>query len=819
MVRICLVVVVSFNLVSGLARAAEAPAAKTWDEAIRGLEKLQGFFPLYWDAKKGRMLLEVDRWDKEFLYLDWLATGVGSNDIGLDRGQLGHSAVVSFQRSGPRVLLVQTNYGFRADSDNADERQAVREAFASSVLWGFDVEADGPDGRVLVDASKFFLRDARDVAGEIKKQKQGVLKLEPSRSAFYLSRTKNFPKNTEVEVTLTFVGEEPGPWLTQVVPAPQAVTVREHHSLIELPDRDYRPRRFDPRSGYFYIQYMDFATPIAEPLQKRLIIRHRLKKKDPSADSSEPVKPLVYYVDRGAPEPIRSALVEGARWWAQAFDTAGFQDAFRVELLPAGADPMDVRYNVIQWVHRLTRGWAYGNAVVDPRTGEIIKGQVTMDSQRARQVHRLLEAFLAFYEEGKPADPRIEETVLARIRQLSAHEVGHTLGLAHNFAASYNDRASVMDYPHPWIELTSEGSFDVSSAYARGIGEWDKIAIRYGYSEFAADADENRELDAILRDAQKRGFVFMTDQDARPEQVPAAHPRAHLWDNGKDPVAELDRVMSVRERALDRFSEKLARPGQPLSDLEDKLVLVYMYHRYQVEAAVTLLGGADYTYALRGDGQKIVEAVPAKQQRRALEVLLSTIRPKTLAIPERVLAVLPPPAYGHERTRESFPVRTRPVFDALAGPECAAQLVVSMMLDPARSARLVQQHALDAKQLGLEEVMDRLLKATWKMPEMRGYEGEIQRVVDEVVLYHLMTLAANGQTAPQVRAAAFAKLADLERWLDTVTGQGSEAAIAQRIFALARIRQFLKEPGKVLATKPIDPPPGEPIGSRDECGQ
>lgn len=515
-----------------------------------GMQKFPGYFTFYWDSKEGKVWLEVDKWDTEFLYIDSLPAGIGSNDIGLDRGQMGESRIVSFQRSGPRVLLIQSNYAFRAITDNANERETVKQSFAQSALWGFKVEAE-ENNRALVDATGFFLHDAHNVIGVLKQTEQGDFKLDENRSAVYLPQTKNFPMNTEVEVTLTFTGTNPGEWVRDVVPNPSDITVREHHSFIQLPDNNFKTRLYDPRSGFFGPVYMDFATPIEEPIRKRLISRHRLEKKDPSAAVSEAVKPIVYYVDNGAPEPIRSALVEGAQWWNQAFEAAGYKNAFQVKILPEDADPMDVRYNTIQWVHRYTRGWSYGNVVVDPRTGEIIKGHVTLGSQRVRQDYLIAQGLLSPFEEGKPVSHVMLEMALARLRQLSAHEVGHTLGLSHNYIASAENRASVMDYPHPFVTINADKSFDFSKAYTTSIGEWDKVSITYGYQHFPAGGDEKKALNVIIEEAAARGLIFLSDADARPPG--SAHPKTHLWDNGPDAVAELTRILEIRSLALSRF--------------------------------------------------------------------------------------------------------------------------------------------------------------------------------------------------------------------------------------------------------------------------
>ncbi|PYS67699.1 MAG: peptidase, partial [Acidobacteria bacterium] len=524
------------------------------------MQKFPGYFPFYWDAKAGKLWLEIDKWNSEFLYVESLPAGIGSNDIGLDRGQLGQSHIVRFERTGPRVLLIASNEGFRADSDNADERRAVRDAFAESVVWGFEAAAE-EGNHALVDATAFYLRDVHGIPGTLQRNQQGQFRLDPTRCAFYLANTKNFPENSEVETMLTFTTEgEAGPLVRSVTPMAQAITVREHVSFVELPPPGFKPRINDPRSGYFGIQYMDFATPISDPVVKRYIDHHRLEKKDPAAAMSEPIRPIVYYVDRGAPEPVRSALIEGASWWNQAFEAAGYRNAFRVEVMPPDADPMDVRYNVIQWVHRSTRGWSYGSSVTDPRTGEIIQGRVSLGSLRDRQDFLIAEGLLAPYGKDKSVvDKIMQQVVLARLRQLAAHEVGHTLGLQHNFAASTTNRASVMDYPAPLVKLGADGVPDISDAYAKGIGEWDKVAITYGYQDFPAGTDEQGSLDKILGDAFARGLRYLTDQDARPASAASSY--THLWDNGANVIDGLAQVMKVRAAAMNRFGENNIREG------------------------------------------------------------------------------------------------------------------------------------------------------------------------------------------------------------------------------------------------------------------
>lgn len=778
-----------------------------------GMQRIPGYFTMYWDKASGALWLEIARWDDEFLLVDSLPEGVGSNDLGLDRGQLGDNKVVRFERIGPKVLLIQPNYGYRASSKDPQETRAVEESFAQSVLWGFTVGAE-EDSRVLVDATDFFLSDIHRVADTIRQLDQGNFRLEPTRSAIYLPRTKSFPNNTEIESTLTFVGDNPGGFVRQVVPTPQDITVREHFSFVQLPDGRYEPREFDPRCGYSDIEFHDYSAPIGESLNKRYMIRHRLVKKDTTAAVSEPVKPIIYYLDPATPEPVRSALLEGASWWEKAFEAIGFTNAFQVKLLPPDADPMDVRYNVIQWVHRATRGWSFGGAVVDPRTGEIIQGHVTLGSLRVRQDYLIATGLLNPFAPGTSISPEAREMALARLRQLSAHEVGHSLGLAHNFAASTRERASVMDYPQPLVKIREDGSLDLSDAYATGVGEWDKVTIAYGYSEFSQD-NERDQLNHLLQDAASRDLYFVTDGDARPAW--GAHPSAHLWDNGPDAVGELGHILAVRSAALARFSEQSVPEGAPMATLEDVLVPIYLYHRYQIQAAAKLLGGMDYRYALRGDNQEVTNTVESSEQRRALDELLRTLSPEVLALPERVLRMIPPRPPGYDRDRELFHVRTGLTFDPLAAAETAASMTVNMILQPERDARLVEYHARDNRHPGLQEVVDRLLKSTWQSPHGAGYAAEIRRTVDHVVLNYLLQLAADEEAEPQVRAIANLKLEELRQWLSRQLAVTKDEDLkAHYFFAANRIKNFLANPQIPFKTHTIDWPEGPPIGSSDD---
>jgi len=772
-------------------------------EKSKKYQKYEGFYDFFYDDDSDKIYLEVEELEKPFLYVFSLSSGIGSNDIGLDRGQLGNEQVVYFKKAGNKLLLIQPNLKFRALTENSLEKKSVEQAFAKSVLYGFEIEEETA-GKYIIDISDFLVQDVHGVIKRLKQNEQGTYTLDKSKSAMAYERTKAFPKNVEFDVTLTFKGDAKGSYIKSVTPNPDLVTVAQHHSFIELPDSNYNQRVFDPRSGSSPFSYYDYATPVQEPILKQYITRHRLSKKNPESVASEAVEPIIYYLDNGTPEPVRTALLEGGKWWNEAFEAIGYKNAFQLKMLPDDADPLDVRYNVIQWVHRSTRGWSYGSSITDPRTGEIIKGHVSLGSLRIRQDFLIAQALMNKpYKERDDNYDAMLQLALARIRQLSAHEIGHTLGFTHNFAASTNQRASVMDYPHPQFNIVN-GEIDFSQAYETGIGEWDKTTVAYSYSEFPKGTDEKQALNSILEEASGKGLRFIADQDARP--AGGAHALAHLWDNGNSASVELENVLKIRKIAIANFSIDNIRKNEPNSVLEDVFAPLYFFHRYQTEAAVKLIGGLDYNYVLKGDGQKTVEMVDKNTQVNAMKSLLETLNATVIAIPKDKLPLFPPRAIGYPRSRESFNGRTGVSFDALSAPETAADMTLGLLLHPERASRLIQQKSLDNQQIGLEYVLNQLVEHTIEKNMKDTYLNEVQRSINYRVLYHIMNLAAHKEVHPQVNAIAYDQLKSIKTSLQSYNND------AYALEMIRRVDYFYSKPEEFKVLQSPGIPDGSPIG-------
>lgn len=768
--------------------AQEQPDAIT--EFTAQMQHQQGFFSFYHAAEQGKFYLQVPRSDAQFIFQTSLPWGLGSNDIGLDRGQLGATRLASFYHQGDKVLLLQHNTQFRANSNNAAERASIEEAFAASVIAGFNVVASNADS-VLIDYTPFLLSDTHGVVERLTQTKQGSYKLAPERSVIYPPRSKAFVDNTELEAKVTFTGSGTGAYVRSVAADADHITLHLHHSFIRLPDDNYQTRAFHPQSGFWAEQYLDYAAPLGQSMRVQVIPRHRF-------DGSEPI---IYYLDPGVPEPVRSALLEGGQWWAQAFAAIGYPDGFQVRELPPEADPMDVRYNVIQWVHRATRGWSYGASIIDPRSGEILKGHVTLGSLRVRQDMLIAQGLLAPYHADLSSSEQqqllddIEAMALARIRQLSAHEIGHTLGIAHNFAASSNDRASVMDYPHPLVSLNLNGDgVRLADAYAEGLGLWDKQVVAYGYGS----ADPS----TVLAQNKQLGLSFISDADARASG--GGHPDAHLWDNGSDAVTELERILAVRQQVLSNFGLANLAPQQPVSRLQQVLVPMYLLHRYQVEAAVKMLAGVHYDYAINDGSTPLLRPVNAAQQQRALALLSQTLSAEKLRLPNSISRLLTPPAYGEDgNDRELFKGLTGLFADTDSMAASSARFSLQLLLQPQRLERLAQQRQTDNTIPSIAQVLAAVTEQSIE-PAYRASADSLQ----VRLAFESLTAVVETYLQPQLSASVKAPLYQFLQQQQQAWQQAP--ASAHRDFALHALALLWQHQQWPLQAAPALPP-GSPI--------
>ncbi|WP_298633967.1 zinc-dependent metalloprotease [uncultured Umboniibacter sp.] len=738
----------------------------TWQPA-------NGFIGLTTDTSSNQLHLDVPKDLGELLYYPSLARGIGSNDIGLDRGLLGDTKIVSFVAAGERLLLVEHNMRYRSTSANPAETQAVEEAFPDHVIWSFPI-INANDTHWRVDATDFAFSDSMAVSDWLASMDQGSYTANQARSMIHWDRSKAFPENLEIEAVVSFTGTGAGSYLDDVVSNTDGFTVYLHHSFLKLPEDGFDVRPYHPNSGYFSVAWQDYTVGLHEDLTVRVIPRHRLEKMNPDAASSPAVEPIIYYLDPGVPEPVKTALFDGGMWWNQAFEAIGYEDAFQIRELPEGADPMDARYNVINWVHRATRGWSYGASVIDPRTGEIIKGHVTLGSLRVRQDILIADALL-----DQTNSAEAEAMALARIRQLSAHEIGHTLGIAHNFAASERNRASVMDYPHPLIDIAS-GAISLAEAYDNAIGEWDTLVVDYGYGD-----DFEAAKNALLRS----DIGYVSDYEARP--LGGGSASGHLWDNGADPVNELDRLVAIRELALSRLSLNAIDNSDPIGQLDKVVVPVYNLTRFQVEAVAKQIGGYHLLANLAADPAAFIWVDKAKQI-AAADSLLRTLEADFLLLPDSLAQQLAPMPIGFSRDRESSPSQLGRLIDQRAMAEAYTRHVLAAMLAPQRLNRLSQAMS----PLSVDEYLTLIFERVAAMPNQSPFNERSQYLLAR----SFGDVLANPATREEVKATLQWQLKGWIEELDTTTASGF------------RLHQLLTEAmGKIAPSEAQVLPPGSPI--------
>ena len=774
---LALLVLTSGMVAQTSAKPADAGSSMTTRTA--GLQRHDGFFPYYWDEKKGDILFELSpaAFRGEFLYFTGLGSGIGSIEAFADRSSFGGGAVCRFRRVGMRVLVIQENTSFRAPDAAPELQHSVEYSFPTSVLASLPVEGER-DGTVLVDADSLLMRDAFDLLSQLRRPSRAVggavireqsakaadWRLDKDRSVIDLEHTGSFPLNTEVEALLTFSTDSESD-LNQ--PDPHSLSLREHHSFVAMPAPGYEVLDQDPRVGFISTSFQDFSQAYDRPLTRYLVNRWRLQKKDVNAAMSEPVKPIVFYLDRAIPEPIRSAARMGALWWNAGFEQAGFKNALRVDDLPDGADPMDIRYPTIQWTNRSGRGWSVGQSHVDPRTGEIIHAVVQLDSHRMRTVNNYWESVMpSGRDNSEPArdsfaaldslDPksREEQIMLKRLALLTCHEMGHVLGLEHNFVASTYGRGSVMDYFAPRVQIRADGTADLSDAYMQETGSYDRLAIEWGYSQgkVGSSALENHtRLDAVVKGALAKGIVWGNTAD----------PRWNSYDDGPDPVSWLKTVLPVRNALLAHYSPSMLRAGEPNSMFTSRLPLVYLFHRYALGAAINVIGSAEIPLSLAGDGQKPVIIWPAESQKEALQLALGALNPAQLNVPAEIWKALAP-LENRDSDPEQFASSAGYLFSPQDGARAVAEIVVGGLLNPLRMQRLAVISRQEVQVPLPANVISALVSTAFSDSAKTPAERDLAGVVQTEVADRLMILAANSDATAEVRAVALAGVREVQ---------------------------------------------------------